>query len=213
MRILNITFLFIYSLLLSNALVQEGKSESPFDQSMQEFLEKHRNEWWDMNISAGDGKVLYNVIIDNKYTRALEIGTSTGHSAIWIAWALSKTGGKLITIEINETRYIKALENFEKAGLDSFIDARLANAHDLVPQLEGPFDFIFVDADKQGYVQYLKWLLPKMVPGGCFAAHNVSNTYMDGIPEFLDYLYQSTELETTVVKSSSSGISISFLQN
>lgn len=97
--------------------------------------------------------------------------------------------------------------------MDGFIDARLANAHDLVPELEGPFDFIFVDADKGWYAQYLKLLLPKMTPGGCFSAHNVLNIYMNGIPEFLDYLSKIEELETTIISSSSSGISVSYLRD
>jgi len=86
--------------------------------------------------------------IKNKYKKAIDIGTSTGLSAIWIAWALSKTGGKLITIEIDEGRHKKALVNFEQAGLSKYIDARLADAHDLVKELKGPFDFVFSDADK-----------------------------------------------------------------
>ena len=70
-----------------------------------------------MNIPASDGQLLYDLIIKGNYKSALEIGTSTGHSGIWIAWALSKTGGKLITIEIDEERYKTALENFRKVGL------------------------------------------------------------------------------------------------
>ncbi len=58
--------------------------------------------WRDMNVPASDGKLLYDIIMENKYKSAVEIGTSTGHSSIWIAWALSKTGGKLITFEIDE---------------------------------------------------------------------------------------------------------------
>jgi predicted O-methyltransferase YrrM len=81
----------------------------------------------------------------NNYKKALEIGTSTGHSSVWIAWALSKTGGKLITIEIDEGRHRQALAHFEEAGLSEYIDARLADAHELVPKLEGPFDFVFCD--------------------------------------------------------------------
>ena len=213
MRILNIIIFLIHTLWLSTALVQEVMVDSSLDKSIENFLDQHKNSWRDMNIPAGDGKVLYDLIIKNNYTQALEIGTSTGHSAIWMAWALSKTGGKLITIEISETRYKKALENFQKAGVDSFIDARLANAHDLVPQLEDPFDFIFVDADKEWYSQYLKWLLPKMATGGCFAAHNVSNTFMSGIPEFLEYLDKTKELETSIIESSPSGISVSYLKD
>ena len=64
-----------------------------------------KDRWRDLNVPYEDGQVLYDLIVKNNYTRALEIGTSTGHSAIWIAWALSKTGGKLITIEIQEARY------------------------------------------------------------------------------------------------------------
>ena len=97
-----------------------------------------------MNVPASDGKLLYDLILENNYQQALEIGTSTGHSSIWMAWALSKTGGRLITIELNETRHRKALENFKKAGLEGIIDARLANAHEMVPALEGPFDFVIL---------------------------------------------------------------------
>jgi caffeoyl-CoA O-methyltransferase len=56
----------------------------------------------DFNVPESDGKLLYNLVIKNHYTRALEIGTLTGYSAMWIARALSKTGGTLITIEIHE---------------------------------------------------------------------------------------------------------------
>lgn len=213
MRISIYVVLHLISLLSIHALAQETTIDTSLDQSIEIFLDQYKNSWRDMNIPAADGKVLYDLIIKNNYTRALEIGTSTGHSAIWIAWALSKTGGTLITIEIDEIRYKKALENFKKAGVDSFIDVRLANAHDLVPELEGPFDFIFVDADKGWYAQYLKLLLPKMTPGGCFSAHNVSNIYMKGIPEFLDYLSKIKELETSIIRSSSSGISVSYLKN
>jgi predicted O-methyltransferase YrrM len=60
------------------------------------------------------------------------------------------------------------------AGLDAYIDARLADAHDLVPRLEGPFDFVFIDADKEWYTNYAKAVVPKVRVGGCLAAHNVS---------------------------------------
>ena len=83
-------------------------------------------------------------------------------------------GGKLITIEINERRYEEALENFEEAGLSEYIDARLANAHTLVEELEGPFDFVFSDADKDWYTNYFKALAPKLTVGGCYVTHNVS---------------------------------------
>lgn len=181
------------------------------DARVRSFLEKHRDQWRDENVTAADGEFLRDFIIRHKYTRGLEIGTSTGHSGIWMAWAMSKTGGKLVTIEIDEVRHGKALENFRAAGLEDFVDARLGDAHDLVPLLEGPFDFVFVDADKDWYQNYFKMLLPKIVPGGCFAAHNVLNLeFMHGIKEFLDYARSLPEIETTIERTSGSGISLSF---
>lgn len=187
-------------------------SEKPqsLDQRVRNFLDEHRHQWRDMNVSEVDGKVLYDLIIKNDYKKALEIGTSTGHSAVWIAWALSKTGGKLITVEINEWRHKEALGNFQKAGLSEYIDARLADAHELVPKLEGPFDFVFCDADKNWYKNYLIAVLPKLEVGGCFTAHNVAGGRMYGIKEFLDYLNSLPEMETRIDRSSWSGISISY---
>jgi caffeoyl-CoA O-methyltransferase len=70
----------------------------------------------DLNVPESDGKLLYNLVIKNHYTKALEIGTLRGYSAMWIARALTKTRGRLITIEIDAGRYRQALANFKAAG-------------------------------------------------------------------------------------------------
>ena len=191
-------------------LSQKLKENQIHDKKVKNFLESHRDTWRDLNVPESDGKILYDLIIKNNYQNALEIGTSTGHSAIWIAWALSKTGGKLITIEIDENRHKTALENFEKAGLSDYIDARLADAHILVPQLEGPFDFVFSDADKDWYKNYFIAVLPKLEVGGCFTAHNVLNARWKGIREFLDYVKSLPNLDTTIIDSSQAGVSVSY---
>ena len=179
------------------------------DEQVGRFLEDRAGTWGDMNIPARDGHVLYDLIVENNYTKALEIGTSTGHSTIWIAWALHKTGGRLVTIEIDERRHKEALENLREAGLENIVDARLGDAHDLVRELAGPFDFVFSDADKPWYRRYLEMLLPKIEEGGCFTAHNVLNLYA-GIDEFRTYLDTLSVMETTILRSSPSGLSISF---
>lgn len=208
--------LLIISLILSASLLgdpvfsQELQGKQGIDEKVRKFLERYKNKWKDMNIPESDGKVLYDLIIKHNYKRALEIGTSTGRSAIWIAWALSKTGGKLITIEIDEDRYKKALSNFEEAGVSKYIDARLADAHKLVPKLKGPFDFVFLDADKGWYKNYLIAVLPKLEVGGCFTAHNVLWKSDRNIQGFLDYLKNLLNLETTIKRSSRQGISISY---
>jgi predicted O-methyltransferase YrrM len=186
------------------------KEIKSLDFKVKKFLESHRDKMFDWNIPEADGKVLYDLIIRNNYTEALDIGTSTGYSAIWIAWALRKTGGKLITIEINEERYGRALENFKEAGLQDYIDARLADAHELIKALPAPFDFIFCDADKEGYKNYFIELAPKLEVGSCFAAHNVKRKNWGGIKEFLDYVESSPNFETTINTASPEGISISY---
>jgi len=195
--------------MMTSVFAQCPQTSSELDVRVEKFLNENRRNWHDWNVPYEDGKVLYNLILKNKYKRALEIGTSTGHSSIWMAWALSKTGGKLITIEIDEGRYKIALKNFKKAGVEEFIDARLADAHQLVKELKGPFDFVFSDADKEWYSQYFKDVEPKLVIGGCFTAHNVTNA-LGGIKEFLDYVRNLPNYQTTIDRSSSSGISISY---
>jgi caffeoyl-CoA O-methyltransferase len=189
-----------------------GQAGPDLDRKVRAFLDAHAGRWYDMNVSEADGQILYDLIVHNKYTRALEIGTSTGHSGIWIAWALSKTGGRLVTVDIDEGRHREAVANFREAGLDAFIDARLADAHDLVPALPGPFDFVFCDADKDWYKNYFIAVLPKLTVGGAFTAHNVSPPGGRGgwgSASFVDYVLSLPALETTFAEGSRAGLSIS----
>src|SRR5262245_18160168 len=149
----------IISVLLSLAAATSGAAPqdrfAEIDRRVQAFLDERRGTWRDLNVPESDGRVLHNLVLKHKYTRALEIGTSTGHSGIWIAWALAKTGGKLTTLEMDPRRHQTAVANFKAAGLSDHIDARLGDAHEIVPSLPGPFDFVFSDADKDWYTNYL----------------------------------------------------------
>jgi predicted O-methyltransferase YrrM len=207
-------FLLAVSLVIvpTTAIAQQTE----LDARVQQFLDEHRRSWRDANVPMSDGQALYDLIVEHGYTRALEIGTSTGHSAIWIAWALSKTGGRLVTIEIDEGRHHQALQYFEEVGLSDYIDARLADAHELVPALPGPFDFVFLDADKNWYTQYFRDVLPKLEVGGCFTAHNVSDRSsgrrmrgMRGTGEFVEALKNTPNLETEFM-TTGGGLSVSY---
>jgi predicted O-methyltransferase YrrM len=147
--------------------------QASLDARVAAFLEQHRHSWRDLNVPESDGQLLHDIIVKGRYTRALEIGTSTGRSGIWIGLALSKTSGTLVTIDIDPERHAEAVRNFRDSGVAPFIDARLGDAHDLVPKLDGPFDFIFIDADKEWYTNYAKAVIPKLAVGGCLTAHNV----------------------------------------
>jgi predicted O-methyltransferase YrrM len=192
---------------------QTLKFTPELDRKVEAFLQQKRNHWYDMNVPWSDGKLLYDLIIENGYTKALEIGTSTGHSGVWIAWALAKTGGRLITIEIDERRHRIAVENFNAAGLSEYVDARLDDAHELVKELEGPFDFVFSDADKGWYRNYFLALDPKLEVGGCYATHNVTEKRRygrrSGTGSYLEFLKSLPHYETTVDENGS-GMAVSY---
>jgi predicted O-methyltransferase YrrM len=205
-------FLIMVIFPLNFTLAQHSTVNPELDKKVEAFLKSKKNQWRDLNVPASDGELLYDIILKNGYTRGLEIGTSTGHSAIWMAWAFSKTGGKLVTIEIDKDRHEEALANFKNAGLSEYIDARLANAHELVKELPGPFDFVFSDADKGWYTNYFKEVDPKLQSGGCFTAHNISRPGrrgMSGTTEFLEYVSALSNY-STMVDDSGGGLSISY---
>jgi predicted O-methyltransferase YrrM len=193
------------------------QTDGALDEKVNAFLHKMKNRWQDWNVPEEDGKILYDTIVQNQYQRALEVGTSTGHSAVWIAWALSKTGGKLITVEIDEDRYKQALAHFKEAGLSEFIEARRADAHHLVKEIPGPFDFVFIDADKDWYIHYAEALIPKITPGGCIAAHNVEErspayrgAYGSDTDRYFQYMKDRPDFETRVHPRSRAGIAMSY---
>jgi predicted O-methyltransferase YrrM len=101
--------------------------------------------------------------------------------------------------------------NFKEAGLEDYIEARLADAHTLVPELKGPFDFVFCDADKDWYKNYFTAVLPKLEVGGCYAAHNVARGRRGwGAGEFLAYVESLPDMETIFAPGSTAGISVSY---
>ncbi len=179
------------------------------DLRVRAFLDRNRGNWHDWNVPEEDGRILHDLVLRHRFIRALEIGTSTGRSSIWIAWALAKTGGRLVTIEIDPERHATAVRNFKDAGLDGRIDARLGDAHQLVREIPGPFDFVFSDADKDWYLQYFKDLEPKLSVGGCFTAHNVLRSGGEGAERFLGYVKSLPNYRTTVETGSGEGISVS----
>jgi predicted O-methyltransferase YrrM len=209
-----------YALLILAGLLQvcgsqDAHAQAPtalppsLDARVEQFLESHRNRWTDLNVPFEDGKILHDLVVAGRFKRILEIGTSTGHSTIWLAWAAFKTGGKVITIEIDPGRHRTALENFKQAGVEAYIDARLADAHNLAKQLSGPFDFVFNDADKEWYLNYFKDLDAKIAVGGCFTAHNTLRIYAREVGDFLAYVKAKPNYRTRIERGSGEGISVS----
>ena len=178
-----------------------GQNDKPasVDSTVVRFLQAHRGSWRDLNVPAADGQALHDLVVESHARNALEIGTSTGLSGTYIAWGLSKTGGRLVTIEIDESRHREAVQHFKEAGIAGFVDARLADAHDLVPKLTGPLDFVFIDADKDWYTRYAKALLPRLAVGGLLTAHNVSRSggWRQMTGDFFDWIRAQPNLEVS----------------
>ena len=104
----------------------------------------------------------------------VELGTSNGYSSMWFCLALRSTGGKLTTHEINADRIALAKKNFQKAGVEKLLTLVEGDAHQTIKRLTGPIDVVLLDAEKEGFVDYLNALLPLVRPGGLIIAHDSS---------------------------------------
>ncbi len=158
------------------------------------------------NVPAADGRLLRILTESIGAKTVLELGTSNGYSALWISMALRKTGGHLTTLEIDEIRFDLAKEHFEKAGVLDLITQVLGDAHEEVTKFEGPIDLLFIDADKDGYLDYLNKLLPKVRPGGLILAHNMKAPLPN--PEFVRAITTNPALETQFYNMDDQGMAV-----
>jgi len=145
-----------------------------------------------MNVPQEDGRVLRMLTEAVGAKHVVEIGTSNGYSGIWFCLALRTTGGKLTTHDIDEGRASLARKNFKRAGVDNMVTLVMGNAHETVTRIKEPIDVLFIDADKEGYTDYLNKLLPLVRPGGLILSHNINSTGQD----FIDAITKNPNLET-----------------
>jgi predicted O-methyltransferase YrrM len=159
-------------------------------------------------VSEEDGRFLRLLVTSKGAKRALEIGTASGYSAIWIGLGLRDTGGHLLTIEYDKTRANEAVRNIKEAGLADVVRVVIGDALKEIPKQAGPFDFAFVDAWKRDYKRYFDLVFPKLDRGALFLAHNVVNK-RDEMGDFLIAIERHPDLLTTIVSPSSEGMSVS----
>ena len=149
-----------------------------------------------MNVPQQDGRILRMLTEAIGAKHVVEIGTSNGYSGIWFCLAMRATGGKLTTHDIDEGRASLARENFKRAGVDNMVTLVMGDAHETVTRIKGPIDVVFIDADKEGYTDYLNKLLPLVRPGGFILSHNINSTGQD----FIDAITKNPNLETVQVQ-------------
>jgi len=161
-----------------------------------------------MNVPRADGEFLHDFVVQRGYKRVLEIGTSNGYSAVWMALALRKNGGKLITLEIDAMRANLAAENFQRLRLNDIIELRRGDALKLIPKIPGPFDLVFIDAWKPDYIRYFEMVFPKTRSSGAILAHNVLSHDAE-LRAYVEMVSNHPQLETRIERRSSRGIAVS----
>ncbi len=159
-----------------------------------------------MNVPIEDGRLLRILAESVNAKHVVELGTSNGYSAIWLCLALRTTGGRLTTYEIDARRAALARANFKRAGVDHLVTLVEGDAHKEVTKLKGPIDLLFIDADKEGYLDYLNKLLPLVRPGGLIVAHNMRRPAPD--PKFVEAITTNPDLETVFLNMHAAGVGV-----
>lgn len=208
-----VSLFFALLLLAPAALAQQGQFT---DSEMQEadykiLMELHRfgrrNPM--MNVPPRDGRLLHMLVKMSGAKNVLEIGTSNGVSALWMALGLKQTGGRLTTLEIDPGRAKLARENFAKASLQDRIELIEGDALVTLKTLTGTYDLVFIDAAKSDYKKYLDLIYHRIPKGGIIVAHNaVQSAY--SMRDYLDHVTNHPELDTVILTTGNDGVALSY---
>jgi predicted O-methyltransferase YrrM len=172
----------------SNPPLAKTEAEKTILAVLDEIVTSHQTY---MSVPMQDGRMLRLLTEAVGAKNVVEIGTSTGYSGLWLCLALRSTGGQLTTLEIDRQRAAMAREHFKEAGVEKMVTVVEGDAHEQVTKLKGPIDVVFIDADKEGYLDYLNKLLPLVRPGGLILAHNV-----DTASDYVKAVTTNADLET-----------------
>jgi predicted O-methyltransferase YrrM len=184
------------------------------DRTSQEFREQFIRSFprLSLNTTVGDAMMLRILVESSNAKRGIEVGSATGFGTINMAIAFERTGGHLYTLEIDPKMVKECRENVQKVGLQNIVTCIEGDALKTLAQLEGQFDFAFLDARKEDYLKYLKLIEPKLKPGSVIVADNVIRS-AKAMQDFLDYIQNNTNYDTVIIRASmekNDGMSISY---
>jgi len=160
-------------------------------------------------VSEEDGRFMRMLVAASRAKKALEIGSASGYSAIWIGLGLRETGGRLVTIEFDKARAAEAAANVKKAGLADLVQVISGDAFAEIPKVAGTFDFVFCDAWKRDYQKYFTMVFPRLDKGGLFLAHNVINKQSE-MGDFLHAIRTNPAVLTTIVAPGTEGMAVTY---
>jgi predicted O-methyltransferase YrrM len=159
------------------------------------------------NVLPEDGRLMRMLAEAVEAKHVVELGTANGYSAMWFCLALRATGGKLTTHEIDPQRIAMAKENFQRAGVEGLVTLVEGDAHETIKKLEGPIDVVLLDAEKEGFTDYLAKLLPLVREGGLIIAHD-SSGQAHMMDDYFQAITENRDLETVLVDASRWGMCI-----
>lgn len=159
------------------------------------------------NILPEDGRLMRMLAELMGAKHIVEVGTANGYSAMWFCLALRSTRGKLTTHEIDPKRIALAKENFKRAGVEELLTLVEGDAHETIKKLTAPIDLVLLDAEKEGFTDYLHKLLPLVRPGGLIIGHD-SSGQAHMMEKYFEAITTNPDLETVFVDASKWGMCI-----
>jgi predicted O-methyltransferase YrrM len=189
---------------LVDRLINPDPAQAAIEGSAQDGLPKHE-------VSPPQGKLLHLLARMQGARRILELGTLGGYSTIWLAHALPPDG-RIVTLEADPAYAEAARRHVDRAGVGERVEIRVGPALETLPHVDGPFDLIFIDADKRSNPKYLEWSLKLSRPGTVIVADNViragavadpqaENPSVQGVRRFLDMVAADPRLDATAIQT------------
>jgi len=197
-------------LTLAGLCVSAGEKDKMSPEFRKQFIDSFPRT--SLNTTPGDAMILRILVESSGAKRGVEIGSASGFGAINMGIAFERTGGHLWTHDINPAAVKETRENLEKVGLEKVVTVVEGDALKTLPNIEGPVDFVFIDALKQDYLKYLKILEPKLKAGAVVVADNVIQSAR-AMKDYLDYVQTSPDYDTVIIRSSmekNDGMSVSY---
>jgi predicted O-methyltransferase YrrM len=161
-----------------------------------------------LNLEPATAQLLSILVRASGVTRAIEVGTSNAYSTIWLAWSLAPAGGRIVSIDRNPDKHTLARENLRRANLLDRVELRTGDAAEIVRTLAGPFDLVFLDADRRKFPEILQILLPKLARKALVIADNVLS-HPEEIADYLKLISSLADFQHTTVPVGK-GLSIAY---
>lgn len=184
---------------LVGASVHSGEAKKMSDKEREAFLKDFDRTG--MDTTPGDAMLLRILVEARKAQRGVEVGSYKGFGAINMGIGFERSGGHLFTLEISPKTARQCRENLKAVGLEKTVTCITGDALKTLPELEGEFDFVFLDALKRDYLKYFKAIEPKLVPGAVIVADNVIRS-AKAMQDWLDYMEQSPDYEIVIIRAS-----------